>query len=361
MLQARGHGLWHDWRVSHMFPRSVDMLTHYAVPSGLDGTGERISFVQLGGCYDLRELDSFFRQCGIPCPRIASRVVTGQCMERRPNWSNRYDREVVSGLQIAGGVAPKAQYCVYFAMNTERGYLQAFRAAISDDEAPSAVCLTWTKPEEQCSDDFVAEFVDLLQEAADKSITICSTSGNRGPWNIGQNGSAGAQFPGSSPLVLSCGGTRIWMTESGALREVVWNDGLEASGGGQSRRFGRPEWQRNDHGAVRSINPTGRMVPDVAANAAFEVMVGDRRCFIVGTSAAAALWTGFIALMNQGLRQRLGHLNRSLYQELAGRTGLRRVAGDDSLSLGELDGWGLTTGLGTPVVVNLLKCLRQNQ
>lgn len=121
----------------------------------------------------------------------------------------------------------------------------------------------------------------------------------------------------------------------------------------------------------------GRGVPDVAANAdpatGYRLRLGGRDTVAGGTSAAAPVWAGLVALINQELMARaaslglghpvrLGYANRLFYRpEL--RRAFREVQEGDNRLPGSAEsvasyragpGWNACTGLGTPVMDRLV-------
>ncbi|HMD22656.1 MAG TPA: hypothetical protein VKH61_01060, partial [Streptosporangiaceae bacterium] len=95
----------------------------------------------------------------------------------------------------------------------------------------------------------------------------------------------------------------------------VLNSG--ASGGGFSHLYARPAYQDGVHGIS-----TMRGVPDVAGEAdqaggwAFVFTGGGRRWIMPasGTSAAASLWGGLMALADQYAHHDLGFVNPAIYR-----------------------------------------------
>jgi kumamolisin len=181
-------------------------------------------------------------------------------------------------------------------------------------------------------------------------------------------------YPGSSPQVLCCGGTRF-VEARGFRREVVWNDtatrGL-ATGGGVSDQFARPDWQADL--AIASANAqaiTGRILPDVAAVAALRDWTffdaGGTRDLQGGTSAVAPFYAALVALAGQQRRAAgkapLGFLNDRLYA-LAAAGGLfnditeghNRVL-PDGKGYRAQPGFDACTGWGTPRIAELLAAL----
>jgi kumamolisin len=147
-------------------------------------------------------------------------------------------------------------------------------------------------------------------------------------------------MPSACPHVIGCGGT--FKT---AFSEVVWGDGTpngRGTGGGYSALFGPQEFQVN---APPSPGQPGRMVPDVAADAAPEtgylVVVHGQEVQIGGTSAVAPLYAGLFASFGQ----KLGFVTPTLWQHPEAFTDITQGSnGDFSASPGP----DPCTGLGVP-------------
>src|SRR6201999_3707553 len=107
---------------------AVEVAELYGVPAGLDGTGETIAFLELGGGYREADLEAYFQGLGLPTPSVVS--VSVDHGANRPGADA--DAEVMLDLEVAGAVAPKASLVVYFAPNTDRGFLDAVTTAVHD-------------------------------------------------------------------------------------------------------------------------------------------------------------------------------------------------------------------------------------
>jgi kumamolisin len=79
---------------------------------------------------------------------------------------------------------------------------------------------------------------------------------------------------------------------------------------------------------------------------------------IGGTSAAAPLWAGLIALMNQSLKTRLGFINPLLYKLPASSGAFHDVTAGNNGDYRAGPGWDPCTGLGTPNGQKLVAALR---
>jgi kumamolisin len=266
------------------------------------------------------------------------------------------DGEVLLDIEVAGAVAPGAHIAVYFAPNTDAGFVDAVTTAVHDRaNAPSVVSISWGGPESTWTLQAQRALDGAFADAAALGVTVCAAAGDNGSGDGVGDGRAHADFPASSPHVLACGGTRL--EPSGA--ETVWNDGTSggATGGGVSDTFDLPDWQAAA-GVPPSANPGGRVgrgVPDVSGNAdpqtGYRVLVDGERATIGGTSAVAPLWAALVALLNEQRGTPVGFLNPALYG--SGDGALRDVTSGDN-GLGDAPayaagpGWDACTGLGSP-------------
>nr|BBH92037.1 kumamolisin [Thermogemmatispora argillosa] len=340
----------------------------YDFPSGLTGSGQCIALIELGGGYSSEDLAAYFQQLGLNVPEVVSVSVDGG--ENSPTGDpNSADGEVALDIEIAGAIAPGARIAVYFAPNTDRGFLDAITQAIHDTaNAPSVISISWGAPEASWTRQAMTAMNQAFQDAAALGITVCVASGDNGASDGLNDQKAHVDFPASSPYVLGCGGTRLEAQAGQVTREVVWNEAAEgggATGGGVSDVFPLPAWQERV-AVPPSINDQhrGRGVPDVAGNAdpqtGYLILVDGQRTSVGGTSAVAPLWAGLIALLNQRRGQPVGYLNPFLYQrysQLLQQKALRDVTSGDNGGYAAGPGWDACTGLGTPDGALLLQAL----
>ncbi|WP_052889322.1 S53 family peptidase [Thermogemmatispora carboxidivorans] len=340
----------------------------YNFPSGLTGSGQCIALIELGGGYNSEDLATYFQQLGLKPPTVVSVSVDGG--ENSPTGDpNSADGEVALDIEIAGAIAPAARIAVYFAPNTDRGFLDAITQAIHDTtNTPSVISISWGAPEGSWTRQALTTMNEAFQAAASLGITICVAAGDNGSSDGVNDQKAHVDFPASSPYVLGCGGTRLEAQNRQIVSEVVWNEtasGAGATGGGISDVFPLPTWQANAH-VPPSINDQhqGRGVPDVAGNAdpqtGYQILVDGQSISVGGTSAVAPLWAGLIALLNQRRGQSVGYLNPFLYQhytQLLQQKALRDVTSGNNGGYSAGPGWDACTGLGTPDGALLLQAL----
>ncbi len=339
----------------------------YDFPAGADGTGECVGLVELGGGYNDADLTTYFQQLGIAKPQVISVSVDGG--KNSPGDPNGADGEVALDIEVVGGVAPGAKIAVYFAPNTDRGFLDAITQAIHDTtNNPSVISISWGSPEANWTSQATTTMDQAFQTAATLGVTITVAAGDNGSSDGIDDNKAHVDFPASSPNVLGCGGTRLDSSGGKVADEVVWNEnasGDGATGGGISDVFPLPLWQASAQ-VPPSVNDqhAGRGVPDVSGDAdpltGYQVYFDGQSVPIGGTSAVAPLWAGLIALLNQKRGKAVGFLNPYLYQhytQLSQSKALRDVTSGNNGSYSAGPGWDACTGLGSPDGALLLQAL----
>ncbi len=352
----------------------AELAKLYSFPTGLDGSGQCIGIIELGGGYRTADIKAYFQKLGLPVPKVkAVRVDDGK---NQPSTADSADGEVMLDIEVVAAVAPKALIAVYFAPNTSKGFLDAITMAIHDTtNKPSAISISWGNPEKNWSAQDMNSFDQAFQTAAALGVTICCAAGDAGsgdenPDQLAEfgavpDGLAHADFPGSSPFVLCCGGTKLIGSGTAIASEGVWNDDplRSATGGGVSDFFAVPTYQ-SATGIPVSANAgghKGRGVPDVAGDAdpatGYVVRVDGQEFVIGGTSAVAPLWAGLIALMNQKLGHSVGFLNPLIYGSIVGKGAFRDITSGNNGAYSAKKGWDACTGWGTPDGAKLLHAL----
>jgi kumamolisin len=344
----------------------------YDFPVDVNGSGQCIGLIELGGGYNTQDLAIFFQQLGITQPEVVSVSVDG-AQNTPAGDPNSADGEVALDIEVAGAVAPGAKIAVYFAPNTDRGFLDAITQAVHDTtNNPTILSISWGSPEVNWTKQAMTAMDKAFQTAAALGITVCVAAGDNGSSDGASDQQAHVDFPASSSYALGCGGTRLDSSAGKVVDEVVWNEsaaGEGATGGGVSAVFPLPTWQANAN-VPPSINNqgSGRGVPDVAGDAdpatGYLVYVDGQSMPIGGTSAVAPLWAGLLALVNQKRGKAVGYLNPYLYQnytQLAQSKALRDITSGNNGGYAAGPGWDACTGLGTPDGSILLQALLASQ
>jgi subtilase family serine protease len=408
------------WLICGYTPAQIDSA--YGVSqmrrAGLDGRGQTIAITGAFFSPTLRkDAGSFSREFGLP--RLDHRnyrelVAPGtRRYPRDPAETQSWYIEQALDVEWTHAVAPGARIVYVGAANDAGGLDQAINEVV-DRHLANIVSNSWGLPESLAPRGESLAMNAVFEQAAAEGIGVYFASGDEGD-NKAAAGRKSAGFPDSSPWVTSVGGTSLaidahggYLWESGwGTTSTDWNGAgwspaapgefMYGSGGGPSHVFAMPAYQV---GAVPSALATWkgaerRTEPDLAMDADPQTGVtfaqtyvlpnGRRRIidsWIGGTSLAAPLVAGVMALADQESGFAHGFINPALYA-LRGTPALRDVMGghrslavlrnalqpdgtivtrlrslDRDSSLAAAPGWDPVTGLGSLNVPALLAALR---
>ncbi|MEO7207316.1 MAG: S53 family peptidase [Steroidobacteraceae bacterium] len=325
----------------------------YGFPAGT-GVGQCVAIIELGGGFRPADLDTYFKGLGVSSPSVIA-VSVDHAQNTPTGDANGPDGEVMLDIEVVGAIVPQATIAVYFAPNTDAGFLDAITTAIHDTtNKPSVISISWGGAESSWTSQAMTAMDNAFQAAATLGVTVCIASGDNGSSDGVTDGSDHVDFPASSPFALACGGTSLRVTTGAISGEVVWNDGASggASGGGISAFFATPAWQAS----LNAVTAQGartllakRGVPDIAGNAdpetGYEVRVDGTAGVIGGTSAVAPLWAALLTRLNQISGKPAGLINPKLYQAPAA---LRDITSGNNGDFAAAAGWDACTGLGSP-------------
>jgi kumamolisin len=324
----------------------------YGFPEGA-GEGQCVALIELGGGYRPADLDTYFAALGSSSPTVVA-VSVDHGTNSPTGDGNGPDGEVMLDVEVVGAIAPKAKIAVYFAPNTDAGFLDAITTAIHDTtNRPAVISISWGGPESSWTAQAMTAMDQAFQAAAAMGITVCAASGDNGSSDGATGGGDHVDFPASSPFALACGGTNLQATQTTIQSESVWNDGAGgATGGGISSFFALPTWQKGlsaRNSAGRPVPLTMRGVPDVAGDAdpatGYDVRVDGADAVIGGTSAVAPLWAALVARINAITGKSAGLLNPQLY---ANAGAFRDITQGNNGDFAAAPGWDACTGLGSP-------------
>ena len=329
----------------------VQVARLYGFPQGATADGQTIGLIELGGGFQQTDIQEYFQSLNLPVPTVTPVSVDGGT--NTPGDPNGADGEVMLDIEVSAAVASGARVAVYFAPNTDQGFIDAVSTAVHDTtNKPSVISISWGGPESTWTGQASTALDNACQAAAALGVTITVACGDNGSTD-GVSGSANhVDFPASSPHVIACGGTRLVGSGSEIQSEVVWNeqDSNEgATGGGVSVLFSLPTWQQNSGVPASTSSSGGRGVPDVAGDAdpesGYQVLVDGESTVIGGTSAVAPLWAGLIALANQQNGADSGFINATLYSNPDAFNDITQ-GNNGGFSAGP--GWDACSGLGSP-------------
>ncbi len=188
----------------------------------------------------------------------------------------------------------------------------------------------------------------ITNEAAAEGVTIAFSSGDDGD-ELALTGHRVADFPTTSPGVVTVGGTTLQIGRTGArVSESYWGTQkipftkgkwdyqhkvyMYGGGGGDSTIFREPAWQYGivpaDEATYGGLMQPGRVEPDVSmvADPTTGIALGLTQSFadgatrygeyrIGGTSLASPLFTGLLALADAEAHHRLGLVTPTMYAD----------------------------------------------
>ncbi|SDP41229.1 kumamolisin [Nakamurella panacisegetis] len=340
----------------------------YRFPVGTDGSGQRVAIIELGGGFAQSDLDAYFSGLGLSGPKVTAVGVDGA--DNQPGGDpNGADGEVLLDIEVVGALAPGATVLVYFAPNTDAGFLDAVSDAAHAQPAPAAISISWGQSEDGWTGQARQAMDAAFADAAALGVTVTAAAGDDGSTDRATDQKAHCDFPASSPHALACGGTSLQAdpADGSVTSEVVWNNGTGrgATGGGVSDTFPLPSWQRGAGVPARAGGQIGRGVPDVSGDAdprtGYDVLIDGTRTVIGGTSAVAPLWAALTARLVQALGRPLGQMQPVLYAGVAAgvvQPGFRDIVTGSNGQYQAGAGWDACTGLGVPDGDALLAVLR---
>ncbi len=299
--------------------------------SGLFGQGQRVALIEADGV-KRSDLATFASCWGLRVPRLKEFHV-GVRRTPAPGGEATLDAEVLNAAAPALG-----EIDLYETKLDITDVLTALTAPLDRQRNPPSVISVSLG----ACDPVVGAALGraglqasqfAIQTATSAGITVVAASGDTGSAGCQRTGRPplhrlAVLYPASSWFVTAVGGTNLFLTGSNQIAdEVVWNDAglhLGASGGGLSSIWTRPPYQ---NGIVAA---NSRAVPDVSLLAdikpGYAIFCTTRDCrrgghtgwlSAGGTSAAAPLFAGGLALINQLLKARnqeyLGFINPLIY------------------------------------------------
>ncbi len=350
--QAKPHSRIARPRANGISYTPVGVAALYGFPT-TGGAGQTIGIIELGGGYTTADIETYFRAIGQNPPVISAVSVDGG--KSIPGDPSGADGEVMLDIEVAGTVAPGATIAVYFAPNTDQGFLDAITTAVNDGaRKPGVISISWGGPESSWTQQALTAMDEACQAAAALGVTITVACGDSGATDGVADGANHVDFPASSPHVLACGGTKLVGTNTSITSEVVWNElsaNEGATGGGVSTVFALPTWQQNAGVPALAGNTGGRGLPDVAGDAdpstGYKIRVDGQDTVIGGTSAVAPLWAGLIAIANAANGANAGFINPKLYAAKEA-SAFHDITSGTNGAFNAGPGWDACTGLGSP-------------
>jgi kumamolisin len=320
-----------------------DMRAAYYEGTALTGSGQSVGLLEYAGT-DLADLETYYANAGqtnnVPITLLSTDGTSTSC--QAPDCD---DTEQTIDMTQALGMAPGLSSLVMYVGSTDTAMFNAMATA-SPLNAQLSSSWTWT-PADPSTDN------PYFQEFAAQGQNLFQAAGDSGAWT-----SSSEVWPSDDGYLTSVGGTDLETSSAGGpwSSETVWVDG---GGGISPDQFAIPFWQTTTASGCSACSNSFRNGPDVAANAnfTFYVCADQTTCTANdygGTSFAAPMWAGYLALVNQYAvahgKPTLGFINPALYD-----IGLSSSYDTDfhditsgSNGYSATTGYDLATGWGSP-------------
>ncbi len=349
-----------------------DMRAAYYQGTALTGTGQNVALFELAGT-DLADLTTYYNNVGQTEPYTPTLVSTGgyatTCVYGSGGSSACDDTEQTIDLTQEMGMAPgSTMLYMYVCGNVKANGTGNFSdsacisAMVTNTAAPLSKQIScswgWTPADASTLDPY-------FEQMATQGQNFFVASGDSSTWSASNEA-----WPADDANVVAVGGTDLTTSGAGGpwSSETAWVD----SGGGISPdSIAIPSWQKIS-GVINSSNKgstTLRNGPDVSAEANFDFYycADQKACStgLGGTSFAAPMWAGYLALANQQAAangETIGFINPIIYAQAAtGGTNYSTLFHDitsgTSGSYSAVTGYDLVTGWGSPKTTGLINLL----
>jgi subtilase family serine protease len=359
---AQAHGIEAEAVVSHATTGSgpsasflgSDMRAAYYGGGPLTGQGQNLGLLEYLGT-DLADLNTYYKNVGqtntVPITLLSTDGTSTSCVDTRAGGSCD-DTEQTLDMTQAIGMAPGLASLVMYIGSTDTAIISAMTTR---SPLPTTIGCSWGWTPADPS-----TLNPYFQKMAAQGQNFFVASGDNSTWKASGNAAA---WPADNAYIVSVGGTDLTTSSAAGpwASETAWAD----SGGGISPdNIAIPSWQQLS-GVINSSNKgstTLRNGPDVSANAnfTFYTCADQTTCnanLYGGTSFAAPMWAGYIALVNQQLAENgqptIGFINPTIYAQNVTSSysaDFHDVTSGISGSYSAVSGFDLVTGWGSPNV-----------
>jgi hypothetical protein len=339
-----------------------DFRTAYVPGVSLDGSGQSVGLFELDGYYT-NDITTYETNAGLP------KIMLTNVLINFNGSAGNANSEVALDIEMAISMATNlSRVIVYEGPNpASSADILSLLSRMANDNLAKQMSSSWV-----IGDD--PNFDVKYKQFATQGQSFFQASGDGGAYYPGIADSA------DDTNITIVGGTTLSTTGPGGpySSETVWNayssgEGTGGSGGGISLNgIPIPSWQAGINMTTNQGTNTLRNIPDVAMNADNVFIVADngQQEFVDGTSAAAPLWAGFAALVNQQAvasgKPTIGFINPAIYaigkspyylsdfHDITTGNNTNTTVGNKYFAV---PGYDLCTGWGTPAGQNLITAL----
>jgi Pro-kumamolisin, activation domain/Secretion system C-terminal sorting domain len=370
---------------------SVDLRAAYAPDVTLTGSGQRVGLLQFDG-YTASDITHY--ESDNDLPNVSLQNVLVDSATGNPS-GNGGEIETTLDIEMAMAMAPGlSKIIVYEAPDTGKfeEYFEDIVNQMVEDSTIKQFSCSWGLFNQFHEDIEDPTADNSFLEMASQGQSFFQASGD-GDAIINSTWSSGGDmvysyfsFPADDPNITSVGGTTLVTSGPGGsyVSESVWNtDSYDSyhlayggSSGGVSSIYSIPTWQKNANASNGQVSTSYRNVPDVAltADGIYEYVDAGPIYDQGGTSCAAPLWAGFVALANQQAsangQNSIGFVDPDIYafgESSQFNTSFHIIESGDNEWPGSgtdftaTSGYDLCTGWGTPNGQTLINNLTEEQ
>ncbi len=337
-----------------------DMRAAYYGTGSLTGSGQTLGLLEFYGT-DLTDLSTYYKNVGqtnnVPVTLLSTDGTSTSCLYS----SGCDDTEQTLDMTQALGMAPGLAELTMYVGSTDASILNSMATRKSPYtgkvDAQLSCSWAWTPADPGTDDPYYKEF-------AAQGQNFFVAAGDYGAW---PTPSKPYYYPAEDAFVTAVGGTDLSTGSAGGpwSAESAWSNG---GGGVSPDKIAIPSWQTSTASSCSTCSQTYRNAPDVAANAnyTFYVCADQTTCTANsygGTSFAAPMWAGYLALANQQAVANgstpLGFINPTLYTIGMGSsfdTNFHDIT-SGSNGYSAVTGYDLATGWGSPNGAALINSL----
>jgi len=344
----------------------ANIANAYQFPEGVHGNGQVAALVELDE-YLTSDITTYLKYFNISSSaEIVNVYPVGQI--KLP----AYNAEVALDIELILTVAPNLEkLLVYMAPNSLIDLL-AMIHQIATDNLAKTISTSWGVPEAYLYQSYVVSEGTAYKQMASQGQSMFAAAGDRGAFAMGGKILA-VQNPASQPYVTGVGGTELSCSADGTyISETTWwiPALAEGGGGGISSLWTIPSYQVSSPGSATSLaSTTYRNVPDVSLDSdpytGYPIVFKGKLGLYGGTSCAAPIWAGFMALVNEKRvsegKKFIGFANPTFYS-LGSSANYETLFHDirDGSTNGHfpaVTGYDLATGWGSMQATNLYNAL----
>jgi subtilase family serine protease len=282
-----------------------DMRAAYYGGTALTGAGQSLGLLEYAGT-DLVDLNTYYKNAGqtnnVPITLLSTDGTSTSCVAAQ----GCDDTEQTLDMTQAIGMAPGMASLVMYVGSLDTAIFNAMATA-KPLNAQLSSSWYWNPADPKTLD-------PIFQEFASQGQNLFDAAGDHGRWGA-------SIWPADDAYLVSVGGTDLTTKSAGGPwnSESAWADG---GGGISPNGIPIPSWQVATAAKCSNCSQTLRNAPDVSANSnfTFYVCADQTTCTANeygGTSFAAPMWAGYLALVNQQALANgnplLGFINPALY------------------------------------------------